>query len=234
MATDTTTATSLRDQINTFVRHTQLCFQGYQLFQIAGEALGRQHRRQAEEKLFSSRDDETIGRMQKSDSDCRKAAASLVSVGLQLAASLEKSDHDSSALLLFIHTVGAAGGIGVAAPLWADLKVSLQRIEMMLPVDDRADDKPTPLTADEQIAELRRYADEAKADGNTQQWSYAIEKFNKVHPILDHQIETGDKSRDRVRKAIKKHRIDFPEAKGGGRRKKRKSVRKKTTNRSAG
>lgn len=43
MATDATTATSLRDQIDTFVRHTQLCFQGYQLFQIGGEALRRQH-----------------------------------------------------------------------------------------------------------------------------------------------------------------------------------------------
>lgn len=103
----------------------------------------------------------------------------------------------------------------------------------MLPADDRADDTPNPMTDGEQTAELRRYADQAEAAGNPHPWSYAIKEFNKAHPILGHQIETGDNSRDRVRKAIKKHRIDFPEAKRGGRRRKKKSVRKKTTKRLA-
>jgi hypothetical protein len=64
----------------------------------------------------------------KAQRDTNKARNTVVAAGRELAPRLEAAGEDCSALLAFLHAADAGGGPAAALPLWAPLKVALQRL----------------------------------------------------------------------------------------------------------
>ena len=75
-----------------------------------------------------------------------EARSKMVPVCRALAEELEASGEDSTALLEFLYAIDGGGGPEAAAPLWPNLKVCLQRIQMRpvtngKPGDSRSDEQ---------------------------------------------------------------------------------------------
>lgn len=97
-------------------------------------------------------------RHQGRQSSARKA---ILKVGPRLACELEAENFDSRAVLKFVHAVDRGGGPRVAAPLWPELKVELQRVAIRaailkapiaetLPCEQQ-DNSPRPIKGEERI-----------------------------------------------------------------------------------
>jgi hypothetical protein len=109
----------MRDRIETFLRRAEAYLSWYKIERAQGELLAKAH------------DDEVdrfAAKLLEDNRRTNKARNDVLTAGRELAPRLEAAGDDCSALLFFLHAADGGGGPSVALPLWAPLKVALQRL----------------------------------------------------------------------------------------------------------